>query len=246
MNLKSPTLILGENKIIVQSLKQVFELFETECYVFETIPNEKEDNEQKKAAFIDVLIYEKPRLVLSTVNNPSQAIKQIHELRSRAEWAGKFIAIVGNQEQMEKLMNETSLFGEKGLHFIYSTIPGHGAVCQPLLIVELLQVINQIESMYWESWKDLAKKWDFPIKLQEIKKMLQENNLTDAQPQIQVVIARFNQFHWQEILPHGAYSELKIVEKLRNNLNLHDKSDYELIIHNIIDVLSKTYLRSYL
>lgn len=236
MSFPESVLIIGEDPT-AQAICQVLGLMGTECHKFATIPS----NSEEKLNFIDILTYDNPRLVIAIAASPVQILTYVHQLRTNLEWAGKFITIVKNEKEKQELLNQ-SLFPENDEKFIYSNVPGHTAICEPHLISQLFENVMTMKGMYWNTWSNLVKSLPLSRDLQELEKLLSNNQLQEAQVTLNTLMARFNQVKWQEMIPHECKEQHRLLEKIQKTLTPKNPQEYYWITQSIKEIIKQTYL----
>lgn len=240
MQLPESTLILGDQPI-TQALKQVLELFGTECYVFEAIPDEKEDNEGKKEEFIDVLTDQDPRLVIEIAQNH---LHLVHKMRTVLNWQGCFIAIVSGKEEYQNLLN-TGLLGDD-TRFQFSKVDGHAAVLlsQPDFVYNLLNTIQQTPEITLNYWWDLLDTWHFPKNIEELEKSIAQNQEKEAIEKANELLHAFRITNWSKLLIQ--HEDKHLVHELENKYPPNkplDCQDCTIIAQKIKNIIGKICIK---
>jgi hypothetical protein len=149
-----------------------------------------------------------PSLILS-ITTPTNAIAQIHHLRSKLHWEGTFIAIVRTPTEHQQLHN-LSIFGEPDGKFAYSTINGQAILTStsPHLLTDILTIQQRATKMRLRAsaWQGLLAKSSLYPLLHQIRQIrhsdTQPNSATPATiHQILTTIHSLN-IDWDSIISH--------------------------------------------
>jgi hypothetical protein len=143
-----------------------------------------------------------PSLILS-ITSPTNAIAQIHHLRSKLQWEGTFIAIVRTPTEHQQLHN-LSIFGEPDGKFAYSTINGQAILTStsPHLLTDILTIHQRASTMRLRTsaWQGLlAKSALYPL-LQQIRQ-IRHSDTPATISQILTTIYSLN-IDWDSIISH--------------------------------------------
>lgn len=153
-------------------------------------------------------VIKSPGLVIMIASQPAKIISCVSHLRSGLKWAGKFLAIVRNCEQAQELI-DSSLFGDSQDKLRYGKLPGHGIVCQPLQITQLLQVIDEIVFMGYSKWNVYRREsWlgQFCLDVDKAEDLLTKGDSDSAKEALAIISKRLNSpelevINWHTQLP---------------------------------------------
>jgi len=187
------------------------------------------------------------RLIMFTTFEVSafQIIRTIHYLRTDLSWEGRFLAIVGSVTEKELLM-KSDIFGEKEGRFLFEKIPGHTAIHYPFFLKDLPRIVDDMQDMYIEGWKNLVDLSIINKVVEEINKVNELLTKNDKQQEaisiINEIFRKLKKIDWDIALADHGDARLmrQIIEEHITTRSLTKLLDYFLVIEKVDQILSKS------
>ena len=146
---------------------------------------------------------------------PFEVIQLVHRLRGDFGWEGGFLAIVEDNTEREELL-ALSVLGDREGRFRFGKLPGHVALCLPLLLIDLLRTVQTMEEMSLEVWHSLLDQTSLGRileKLGEAEKMVERPMTNDRIRVATELLGEMEQIDWLSLLL-DSHKDMRLVTDL--------------------------------
>lgn len=207
---------------MMEAISNVIRLFCQKCHRYHDITGEPPPGAAARANMEEVLqarheLRNYPLIIAipGRGSGPPQIIRLLYRLRSALAWEGGFLGIVEDVIERQQLM-ELSLLGEHGGRFQFGDMPGHVALCRPVLLADLLQAVSTMEEMSLEVWYGLLDQCSIGSLLEKVsraERLMQGGVTQEAAGIVREVLDGMGRIDWLVLLV-DAHKDLRLVNNL--------------------------------